>query len=79
MLIIHSVILFCALHHQATSSLRKEQENEVLIHERMREHRKAQQEMDLRYALRFHIVCLVYSNLPSILFLHADTTTPTSV
>lgn len=34
---------------RATSNLRKEQESEVLIHERMREHRKAQQEADMRY------------------------------
>jgi intraflagellar transport protein 81 len=34
---------------KATSALRKEQENEVLIHERLREHRKASQEADMRY------------------------------
>lgn len=35
---------------KATSSLRKEQENEVLIHERLREHRKAAQEADARFS-----------------------------
>jgi intraflagellar transport protein 81 len=42
---------------KATSALRKEQENEVLIHERLREHRKAQQEAELRHTdtqKRFH-------------------------
>jgi intraflagellar transport protein 81 len=34
---------------KATSSLRKEQENEVLIHERLREHRKALQEAEMRF------------------------------
>lgn len=34
---------------KATSALRKEQENEVMIHERLREHRKAAQEADMRY------------------------------
>lgn len=35
---------------QATSALRKEQENEVMIHERAREHRKHAQEADLRFS-----------------------------
>ena len=35
---------------KATSALRKEQENEVMIHERQREHRKAAQEADLRFS-----------------------------
>mmetsp|Transcript_19163 Transcript_19163/g.20774 ORF Transcript_19163/g.20774 Transcript_19163/m.20774 type:complete len:714 (-) Transcript_19163:78-2219(-) len=35
---------------KATSSLRKEQENEVLIHERLREHRKAAQDADARFS-----------------------------
>lgn len=35
---------------QATSALRKEQENELHIHERQREHRKAAQEADLRFS-----------------------------
>jgi intraflagellar transport protein 81 len=33
----------------ATSTLRKEQENEVMIHERLREHRKTSQETEMRY------------------------------
>jgi intraflagellar transport protein 81 len=44
------VIFFCALCFQATSALRKEQENEVMIHERAREHRKHAQEADLRFS-----------------------------
>lgn len=35
---------------KATSALRKEQENEVLIHERLREHRKTAQEADVRFS-----------------------------
>lgn len=34
---------------KATSALRKEQENEVMIHERLREHRRASQEIEMRY------------------------------
>lgn len=34
---------------KATNSLRKEQESEVMIHERMREHRRASQEIEMRY------------------------------
>ena len=35
---------------KATSALRKEQENEVMIHERAREHRRHAQEADLRFS-----------------------------
>jgi DNA repair exonuclease SbcCD ATPase subunit len=43
-------ILLFSCDVQATSALRKEQENEVMIHERAREHRKHAQEADLRYS-----------------------------
>lgn len=35
---------------RATSALRKEQENEVMNHERLREHRRAAQETEMRYS-----------------------------